>query len=108
MHICVHVLTTVTFYGLIKHENICITVVTIQVFSVKTLTRFVSLANARHREIHSLHEEMVKMNNKLIVENSLASKLRKDLEHEKIVLEERKTVFIRLFYNVGLYYCALP
>src|SRR6218665_3206903 len=65
-----------------------------------SLFRFVNLANARHREIHSLHGDMIKMNNKLILENSLASKLRKDLEHEKIVFEERKTVFFLSIYEI--------
>lgn len=51
-----------------------------------------SLADQRHKEIRSIHEDMVRMNKKLVLDNNFAAKLRRDFDHEKVVLEERKMV----------------
>ena len=50
------------------------------------------MAEHRYKEIHEIHDEHSKMNTQVQIENQLATKLHKQLEHEKIVLEERKQV----------------
>ncbi len=51
-----------------------------------------SAANNRYKEIHEVHDAMLALMNRIQVENKLAAKLKQDLEHEKVVLEERKAV----------------
>ena len=50
------------------------------------------MANARHDEIHSTHKSLSKMNEQIVHEDHIANKLKKQLEHEKVVLYERKRV----------------
>ena len=44
----------------------------------------------RHEEIEDTHQTMIQMMAQIQRENALASKLKRELEHEKIVLSERK------------------
>ena len=54
--------------------------------------RFVNLANERYDNIISDHKVMLEVMKMITLENSLADKLKKDLDHERVVLEERKMV----------------
>jgi hypothetical protein len=50
------------------------------------------LANTKHAEINDIHDAVSKSLNQIKSENEVAVKLRKQLEHEMVVLEERKAV----------------
>jgi hypothetical protein len=50
------------------------------------------MACARHEEIENTHQTMMRMMGQIQRENALASKLKRELEHEKVVLQERKAV----------------
>ena len=50
------------------------------------------MASARYEDIHSSHKQMALRLTQINSENALAEKLQRQLEHEKIVLEERKAV----------------
>ncbi len=50
------------------------------------------MACKRHDEIQDTHQTMLNMMAQIQRENALASKLKRELEHEKIVLSERKEV----------------
>ena len=50
------------------------------------------MACSRHEEIQATHQTMVRMMGQIQRENALATKLKRELEHEKVVLEERKAV----------------
>lgn len=52
------------------------------------------MINARHTEIRDNHSAMEAMNKQVQMENQLATRLRKQLEHEKVVLLERRAVSI--------------
>ena len=56
------------------------------------MNRFVQLVESRHGEVQGVHADMQKMMGQIQLENTLATKLKKQLEHERIVLEGRKTV----------------
>ena len=50
------------------------------------------MAREKYNEIDDTHTKMLALMNQIEAENNMASKLKKQLEHEKIVLEERKAV----------------
>lgn len=50
------------------------------------------MANTKHAEINDIHDAVSKSLNQIKSENEVAIKLRKQLEHEMVVLEERKAV----------------
>ena len=52
------------------------------------------MANRHYAEIHATHSDMTALMEQIQLENSLARRHMKELEHEKIVLEERKMVGI--------------
>ena len=54
--------------------------------------RFISLASCRHNGINKDHEGVATSLQQIRRENEVAVKLRKNLEHEMVVLEERKAV----------------
>ena len=54
--------------------------------------RFISLSNERHAEIEDTHSAVTKTLEQIRQENEMAIKLKKQLEHEMVVLEERKAV----------------
>jgi len=60
------------------------------------------MANGKYSEIHENHETLFKMNEQIVLEDKMATKLKKQLEHEKVVLEERKAVSSK--FNVFLFY----
>ncbi|XP_023931015.1 dynein beta chain, ciliary-like [Lingula anatina] len=67
----------------------------------KFVERFISVANARHSEIGHSHDMVTKALEQIHRENTLATKLHKQLEHEKIVLEERKAGTIKILSQIG-------
>ena len=50
------------------------------------------MANERYQDIDNTHKEHLKMSEQIQMENKLAMKLSKELQHERIVLKERKQV----------------
>ncbi|XP_064650622.1 uncharacterized protein LOC135502065 isoform X3 [Lineus longissimus] len=67
----------------------------------KFVERFISLANARHADIHHHHAIAKSALAQIQRENMLATRLRKQLEHEKMVLEERKAGTVRILAQIG-------
>ena len=58
----------------------------------KFVERFIHLADDKHDDISTTHASMLVMMDQIQIENAMANKLKKELEHEKTVLEERKKV----------------
>jgi hypothetical protein len=58
--------------------------------------RFITLLNLHHTEIHATHKKSLELMQQIMNENKLSTKLRKDLLHEKVVLHERREVFVAL------------
>lgn len=58
------------------------------------INRFISLANRLHTDITKQHEAVTQALTQIYKENELAEKLYHQLEHEKIVLDERIAVCI--------------
>ncbi len=54
--------------------------------------RFISMINRSYENVNETHRKMLATNEQILIENNLASKLRKQLDHEKIVWQERKAV----------------
>ena len=54
--------------------------------------RFIDMADRHYTEIHDTHSHMTGMMRQIQLENSLARRHMKELEHEKVVLDERKMV----------------
>lgn len=52
--------------------------------------RFISIANHRHKNVEQDNDAVATSLHQIRRENEVAIKLRKNLEHEMIVLEERK------------------
>ena len=48
--------------------------------------------NERHKEIEETHTTMENMNKQVQLENQLSTRLRKQLDHERVVLQERRAV----------------
>lgn len=63
--------------------------------------RYISLASAKNQEVCSDHDSVTKSLNHIKRENEVALKLRKLLEHEMIVLEERKQGTIKILSQIG-------
>ncbi|XP_055866060.1 uncharacterized protein LOC106055129 isoform X2 [Biomphalaria glabrata] len=68
---------------------------------VKFVLRFISLAKERYEEVESTHDAVTTTLKQISHENELANKLKKQLEHEKIVLEERKAGTIKILSQIG-------
>ena len=60
--------------------------------TILVITSFVSMMFERKRHIESEHETVTTALQYINRENKLATRLKKQLEHELIVLEERKEV----------------
>lgn len=60
------------------------------------------MAKQHYGEIHATHSHMTQMMQQIELENRLARKHMKELEHEKIVLEERKMVCFSSTVNIAL------
>lgn len=54
--------------------------------------RYISLANRRYSEIIAQHESITTALDQIYKENDLAARLHRQLEHERIVLDERIAV----------------
>ena len=67
----------------------------------KFVERFISLANERYKEIDYTHANMQIMMEQIQIENAMANRLRKELEHERVVLEERKRGTVRILSQIG-------
>ena len=61
------------------------------------------MASSRHSSINTDHKGVATSLHQIRRENEIAVKLRKNLEHEMVVLEERKAVS----YSFTLAYCAI-
>ncbi|KAK2150979.1 hypothetical protein LSH36_380g01016, partial [Paralvinella palmiformis] len=59
------------------------------------------MACKRHEEIEDTNQTMIRMMAQIQKENALASKLKRELEHEKIVLSERKEGTIKILAQIG-------
>lgn len=71
------------------------------------ISRFISLASERYTEIDQSHQVVTTTLEQIRHENELAVKLKKQLEHEMVVLEERKAVSfmssnIKCFFVLGI------
>ncbi|KAH9514965.1 hypothetical protein Btru_021540, partial [Bulinus truncatus] len=67
----------------------------------KFVYRFITLANERLKEVESTHDAVTTTLKQIRHENELAIKLKKQLEHEKIVLEERKAGTVKILSQIG-------
>ena len=67
----------------------------------KFVERFISLANERYKHIDETHNSMQFMMEQIQIENAMANRLRKELEHERVVLEERKRGTVRILSQIG-------
>ncbi|KAK3108743.1 hypothetical protein FSP39_014630 [Pinctada imbricata] len=67
----------------------------------KFVERFMSLATCKNEEVNTDHEVVNKSLNKIKHENEVALKLRKLLEHEMVVLEERKEGTVKILSQIG-------
>ncbi|XP_070202269.1 uncharacterized protein [Littorina saxatilis] len=67
----------------------------------KFVEKFISLANERHAEIEDTHNAVTKTLEQIRHENEMAIKLKKQLEHEMVVLEERKAGTIKILSQIG-------
>ncbi|XP_056010102.1 uncharacterized protein LOC125667097 [Ostrea edulis] len=67
----------------------------------KFVERYISLATAKNEEVNTGHKSVTKSLNHIKRENEVALKLRKLLEHEMIVLEERKQGTIKILSQIG-------
>ena len=56
------------------------------------------MADRHYTEIHDTHSHMTRMMRQIQLENSLARRHMKELEHEKVVLDERKMVGVSLIF----------
>lgn len=63
--------------------------------------RYISLATAKNSEVKTDHDSVTKSLNHIKRENEVALKLKKLLEHEMIVLEERKQGTIKILSQIG-------
>lgn len=63
-----------------------------EIFILSLIFRYISLANTKHAEINDIHDAVSKSLSQIKSENEIAVKLKKQLEHEMVVLEERKAV----------------
>ncbi|XP_072166084.1 uncharacterized protein [Diadema setosum] len=67
----------------------------------KFVERFLSMYKQRQSRIHEEHLTVTKALQHINRENKLASRLQKQLEHELVVLEERKDGTIKLLSQIG-------
>nr|XP_022320176.1 dynein beta chain, flagellar outer arm-like isoform X6 [Crassostrea virginica] len=67
----------------------------------KFVERYISLATAKNSEVKTDHDSVTKSLNHIKRENEVALKLKKLLEHEMIVLEERKQGTIKILSQIG-------
>jgi hypothetical protein len=59
------------------------------------LFRFVTIFNEKSANVYETHQDVQRLLEQIQYQHETASKLEKELQHEKIVLEERLKVFIR-------------
>lgn len=62
----------------------------------KFIERFLNLASTRNHDISEVHTAVTTSLEQIQHENEVATKLRKQLEHEMVVLDERKAVSVLL------------
>ncbi|XP_052060514.1 uncharacterized protein LOC127700861 isoform X4 [Mytilus californianus] len=67
----------------------------------KFVERYISLANTKHFEINDINDAVSKSLRQIKSENEVAVKLRKQLEHEMVVLEERKASAVKFLCQIG-------
>ncbi|XP_053409232.1 uncharacterized protein LOC123561373 isoform X4 [Mercenaria mercenaria] len=67
----------------------------------KFVERFMSIANHRNDNVQQDHDAVATSLHQIRRENEVAVKLRKNLEHEMIVLEERKQGTIKILSQIG-------
>ncbi|GFS27875.1 dynein beta chain, flagellar outer arm [Elysia marginata] len=67
----------------------------------KFVERFISLANTKNSEVNRTHETVTKTLQQIRRENEVAIRLKKQLEHEMVVLEERKAGTIKILSQIG-------
>ncbi|CAH1797693.1 unnamed protein product [Owenia fusiformis] len=67
----------------------------------KFVEKFIYMANARYKEIHDNHGMVSFAMRQIDKENKQALKLKRQLEHEKIVFEERKAGTIKILAQIG-------
>ncbi|GFO25145.1 dynein beta chain, ciliary-like, partial [Plakobranchus ocellatus] len=67
----------------------------------KFVERFISLANAKNKEVNRTHETVTKTLQQIRHENEVAIRLKKQLEHEMVVLQERKAGTIKILSQIG-------
>ncbi|KAK6172547.1 hypothetical protein SNE40_016179 [Patella caerulea] len=67
----------------------------------KFVERFISIASCRHKDVNDVQQSVTKTLTNIQRENEVAIKLNKQLEHEMVVLEERKAGTIRILSQIG-------
>ncbi|XP_052258855.1 uncharacterized protein LOC127863384 isoform X2 [Dreissena polymorpha] len=67
----------------------------------KFVERFISTASLRHKTIEKDHDAVATSLQQIRRENEVATKLRKNLEHEMTVLEERKQGTVKILSQIG-------
>ena len=68
--------------------------------------RFISLANERHDEIEETQKAVTKTLETIRQENEMAIRLKKQLDHEMVVLEERKAVRVLFSFHGQIIWLA--
>jgi len=67
----------------------------------KFVERFLSLANSRYADIHNVHDTMLQAMAAISAEEQVADKLLKDLNHEKVILQERTQATLNMLAQIG-------
>jgi hypothetical protein len=63
----------------------------------KVSFRFVTIFNEKSANVYANHQDVQRLLEQIQYQHETASKLEKELQHEKTVLEERLKVFIYFF-----------
>jgi hypothetical protein len=66
--------------------------------------RFVTIFNEKSAIVNENHQDVQRLLEQIRYQHETASKLEKELQHEKTVLDERLKVFIYLFIYFSLKY----
>jgi len=67
----------------------------------KFVERYISLSGGRHGEVEDTHEAVGRTLEQIRHENTVAIRLKKQLEHEMVVLDERKAGTIKILSQIG-------
>jgi hypothetical protein len=67
-------------------------------------SRFVTIFNEKSAIVNENHQDVQRLLEQIRYQHETASKLEKELQHEKTVLDERLKVFIYLFIYFSLKY----